>query len=224
MLWSALKLPDSDEPSTDSALQALAVWALQFTPRVTVAEEAVLLEVAASLRLFGGRAALRERLWGGAQELGAVALAWAPNALAALALARAEVEDGVSPPLARALDALPMATLSAVRPHQPTLARIGCRTLGDLRRLPRAGLARRFDAALLAALETGQIGHATLDVFRVEPLPPEHPYWAHPKVTVTPHIAADTRASSAARVIAENIRRGEAGEPFLNLVDRVRGY
>ncbi len=155
MLWSALRLPSTDDPPspTDAALQALAVWALQFTPRVAIAEEAVLLEVAASLRLFGGRAALRERLWGGAQELGAVALAWAPNALAALALARAEVEDGVSPPLARALDALPMATLSAVRPHLPTLARIGCRTLGDLRRLPRAGLARRFDAALLAALD-----------------------------------------------------------------------
>jgi glyoxylate/hydroxypyruvate reductase len=80
------------------------------------------------------------------------------------------------------------------------------------------------DQALLAALDTGQIGHATLDVFRVEPLPSDHPYWAHPRVTVTPHIAADTRAPSAARVIAENIRRGQAGEPFLHLVDRARGY
>jgi glyoxylate/hydroxypyruvate reductase A len=80
------------------------------------------------------------------------------------------------------------------------------------------------DAALLAALDAGRIGHATLDVFRVEPLPPDHPYWAHPRVTVTPHIAADTRPASAARVLAENIRRGEAGEPFLNLVDRARGY
>lgn len=80
------------------------------------------------------------------------------------------------------------------------------------------------DAALLAALDAGRIGHATLDVFRVEPLPPDHPYWAHPRVTVTPHIAADTRPVSAARVLAENIRRGEAGEPFLNLVDRARGY
>jgi glyoxylate/hydroxypyruvate reductase A len=80
------------------------------------------------------------------------------------------------------------------------------------------------DAALLAALDAGHIGHATLDVFRVEPLPPDHPFWSHPRVTVTPHIAADTRASSAARVIAENIRRGEAGEPFLHLVDRARGY
>lgn len=80
------------------------------------------------------------------------------------------------------------------------------------------------DAALLAALDTGQLNHATLDVFRTEPLPPVHPFWAHPKVTVTPHVAADTRASSASRVIAENIRRGEAGEPFLHLVDRTRGY
>ena len=80
------------------------------------------------------------------------------------------------------------------------------------------------DDALLAALDSGQIGHATLDVFRLEPLPQGHPYWAHPRVTVTPHIAADTRASSATRVIAENIRRGEAGEPFLHQVDRARGY
>jgi glyoxylate/hydroxypyruvate reductase len=80
------------------------------------------------------------------------------------------------------------------------------------------------DAALLEALDKGQISHATLDVFRVEPLALDHPYWTHPRVTVTPHIAADTRASSAARVIVENIRRGEAGEPFLHLVDRARGY
>jgi glyoxylate/hydroxypyruvate reductase A len=80
------------------------------------------------------------------------------------------------------------------------------------------------DAALLAALDEGRIAHATLDVFRVEPLPPEHPFWAHPRVTVTPHIAADTRAESAARVLAENIRRGQSGEPFLYLVDRSLGY
>ncbi len=80
------------------------------------------------------------------------------------------------------------------------------------------------DQALLAALDTGQIGHATLDVFRIEPLPADHPFWAHPHVTVTPHIAADTRPDSAARVVAENVRRGEMGEPFLHLVDRSRGY
>lgn len=80
------------------------------------------------------------------------------------------------------------------------------------------------DAALLAALNAGQIGHATLDVFRQEPLPPGHPFWAHPKVTVTPHIAAETRPATAARVVAENIRRGEAGEPLLHRVDRSLGY
>jgi glyoxylate/hydroxypyruvate reductase A len=80
------------------------------------------------------------------------------------------------------------------------------------------------DDALLAALNQGHIGHATLDVFRTEPLPQDHPFWAHPCVTVTPHIAADTRTTSAARVLADNIRRGEAGEPLAHLVDRTRGY
>ena len=80
------------------------------------------------------------------------------------------------------------------------------------------------DAALLAALDSSHIAHATLDTFRTEPLPRDHPFWAHPQVTVSPHVAAETRPASAARVIAENIRRGEAGEPFLHLVDRRRGY
>ncbi|MCA0920090.1 2-hydroxyacid dehydrogenase [Pseudooceanicola nanhaiensis] len=80
------------------------------------------------------------------------------------------------------------------------------------------------DSALLAALDSGQVSHATLDVFRTEPLPEDHAYWAHPKVTVSPHIASETRASTAAQVLAENIRRGEAGEPFRFQVDRSRGY
>jgi glyoxylate/hydroxypyruvate reductase A len=80
------------------------------------------------------------------------------------------------------------------------------------------------DAALIAALDAGHVAHATLDVFRTEPLPPEHPFWHHPKVTVTPHVAAATRPRTASREIARNIARGEAGEPFLNLVDRTRGY
>ena len=80
------------------------------------------------------------------------------------------------------------------------------------------------DEDLIAALDDGQVRHATLDVFREEPLPSDHPFWAHPAVTITPHIASDTRAASAAEVVAENIRRGEAGEPFLHLVDRDAGY
>jgi glyoxylate/hydroxypyruvate reductase A len=80
------------------------------------------------------------------------------------------------------------------------------------------------DHALIAALDSGQVAHATLDVFRVEPLPQDHPFWAHPRITVTPHIAADTRPETAAAVIAENIRRNEAGEPMLYRVDRKAGY
>jgi glyoxylate/hydroxypyruvate reductase A len=80
------------------------------------------------------------------------------------------------------------------------------------------------DEALLAALDAGRLAHATLDVFRVEPLPPDHPFWAHPKVTVTPHVASGTRPRTASLTIAENIRRGEAGETFLHVVDRTRAY
>ncbi|WP_108816518.1 2-hydroxyacid dehydrogenase [Loktanella sp. Alg231-35] len=80
------------------------------------------------------------------------------------------------------------------------------------------------DDALLAALDSGQIAHATLDVFRVEPLPQEHPFWAHLNVTVTPHIASTTRPETASAVIADNIARGEAGKPFHYVVDRGLGY
>ncbi|MEM8570433.1 MAG: glyoxylate/hydroxypyruvate reductase A [Pseudomonadota bacterium] len=80
------------------------------------------------------------------------------------------------------------------------------------------------DEALLSALEDGHLDHATLDVFRREPLPPDHPFWAHPRITVTPHIAAATRPETAAKTIAENIRRAESGAPLLHLVDRASGY
>ncbi|SEQ64237.1 glyoxylate/hydroxypyruvate reductase A [Loktanella sp. DSM 29012] len=80
------------------------------------------------------------------------------------------------------------------------------------------------DDALIAALTSGHVAGATLDTFRTEPLPADHPYWAHPTVVVTPHIASTTRAASASQVIAENVRRVEAGDPPLNLVDRAAGY
>ena len=79
------------------------------------------------------------------------------------------------------------------------------------------------DDALLDALGKN-IAHATLDVFRTEPLPQDHLFWAHPQITVTPHIASTTRPKTAALCIAENLRRGETGEPFLHLVDRAKGY
>lgn len=77
---------------------------------------------------------------------------------------------------------------------------------------------------LLAALDAGRLGHAVLDVFRTEPLPPAHPFWVHPGVTVTPHVAAETRPSTAATVVADNLRRAMAGEALRYLVDRARGY
>ena len=80
------------------------------------------------------------------------------------------------------------------------------------------------DAALLAALETGQIEHATLDVFRIEPLPQNHQYWSNNKVTVIPHKASETRPKTASQVIAMNIGRAENGQELLYLVDRENGY
>lgn len=80
------------------------------------------------------------------------------------------------------------------------------------------------DTALLHALDTGKLSGATLDVFRTEPLPADHPYWAHPKVLVTPHIASETRPETAAIVAVENICRGIAGEPFLHLANPEHGY
>lgn len=101
--------------------------------------------------------------------------------------------------------------------------RIGCLAPGAVLINPGRG-PLVDDTAVLSALNSGHLAHATLDVFRVEPLPETHPYWAHPQVTVTPHVASATRPASAARVIADNIRRGETGVPFLHLVDRGRGY
>ena len=80
------------------------------------------------------------------------------------------------------------------------------------------------DDALLAALETGQIEHATLDVFRIEPLPQNHQYWSNNKVTVIPHKASETRPKTASQVIAMNIERAENGQELLYLVDRENGY
>ena len=77
---------------------------------------------------------------------------------------------------------------------------------------------------LLAALASGQISAAVLDVFREEPLPVDHPFWHHPRVVVTPHIAAFTNPATAAPIILDNIRRFEEGRPLLNRVDPARGY
>lgn len=155
MLWTALLLPPAPDASlpTNDTLRGLATWALQFTPRVAIVDEAVVMEVEASTRLFGGKRALRDRVVVEAAELGVVGVAWAPTSLGALALARAGIENGVRRPLEELLDALPMETVSAARPHHMTLAHLGCQKLGDVRKLPRGGLSRRFDKEILTALD-----------------------------------------------------------------------
>ena len=77
---------------------------------------------------------------------------------------------------------------------------------------------------LLVALESGHIAGATLDVFGQEPLPPDHPFWNHPKVTMTPHNASDPHPRWVAGAIADSLRRARAGEQLLNTVDVSRGY
>ncbi len=100
-----------------------------------------------------------------------------------------------------------------------------------LARLPRGAAllnlargAHLVDADLLAALASGQIGQAVLDVFHAEPLPAGHPFWAHPQVTLLPHVAALTDARSAAAVVAANIRALTDGAPLAHLVRRDAGY
>ena len=84
--------------------------------------------------------------------------------------------------------------------------------------------AHAVDRDLLAALDSGRLAHAYLDVFHVEPLPAGHPYWSHPRVTVTPHVAALTEPRTAIARVVENLARVHRGEPPLDLVDPAAGY
>lgn len=98
-------------------------------------------------------------------------------------------------------------------------------------RLPRgAGLVNAgrgghlVEADLIPALDEGQLSGAVLDVVRDEPLPPDHPFWRHPRIILTPHVAAETHPPTAAPIIREAICRFEAGLPVANRVDLARGY
>jgi glyoxylate/hydroxypyruvate reductase A len=84
--------------------------------------------------------------------------------------------------------------------------------------------AHLVDADLLSLLNSGHLAGATLDVFRTEPLPPEHPFWTHPYITVTPHTSARTLRSESIAQIVGKIAALERGEPVAGVVDRSRGY
>jgi len=77
---------------------------------------------------------------------------------------------------------------------------------------------------LLAALDAGQLSAAMLDVVTPEPLPAGHPFWSHPAILMTPHVAGITRRDSAVEVLIANLRRELSGEPLLGEVDLSRGY
>jgi glyoxylate/hydroxypyruvate reductase len=92
-------------------------------------------------------------------------------------------------------------------------------------RLLHVGRGPQLDqAALIGALDSGQLAAAMLDVTDPEPLPENHPLWSHPKVMITPHIASVTQPHTAAQSVVENIRRHRAGEELIGLVDRTLGY
>ncbi|MBC7436574.1 MAG: DNA polymerase Y family protein [Bdellovibrionales bacterium] len=145
MHWIALQCPAED----------LAAWgwqALQFTPRVAQVDEALLMEVSGSERLWGGRKRLLQRIF---QE-GPLAqpLHWARGATGLVALALLRLKAAGGKPPAQMPQGLPLETLTCATAHAPMLARAGCTTWGELRGLPRAGVARRFGAPLLDALDT----------------------------------------------------------------------
>lgn len=77
---------------------------------------------------------------------------------------------------------------------------------------------------LLDALDSGRLSAAILDVFDTEPLPPGHPFWRHPRIMVTPHIASMTQPETAVEAVLENLRRHREGLPLIGLVDRRQGY
>ncbi|MCY0853269.1 Y-family DNA polymerase [Cupriavidus sp. D39] len=138
------------------ALSRVAMTLLQFSPSVVEAEEAtVLVDVSASLRLFGGVRRLRRRIRDAAMALGfTTALGCAPTAQGAWLLARAGGGQALkATSLERQVVELPVATLPAARPYLEWLDGLGCRTLGDLRRLPRAGLQRRCGAGVNEAMD-----------------------------------------------------------------------
>jgi protein ImuB len=149
---AAAPAPSLASPEVALTIEALGWWALQFTPRVAWLDEALLLEISAC-----------ERLWGGQQQLMRLMTAWNPvpgsriqkvqGATSLVALARLRLFALGEKPFPGMREDLPLHTLSAARAHLDVLGTMGCRTWGDVAALPRGGLARRFGTGLREALD-----------------------------------------------------------------------
>jgi protein ImuB len=172
-------LHERDAVREQAVLDSVALALLQYTPEVAHAEEfSLLLDVSASLRAFGGRLALCRLIRASIRALGLTArLSMAPTAQGAWLLARCPQQTLRLPRRAlkmatmqRRLDRMPFAVLPAARPYADWLDGIGCRTLGDLRKLPRAGLQRRCSKALLEALDCAHGAAPELFEWVVPPL------------------------------------------------------
>ncbi|HEX8956095.1 MAG TPA: DNA polymerase Y family protein [Burkholderiaceae bacterium] len=152
---SELVLLERDIDAEARAVIETALWALHFTPQVSLQDQGLLLEVAPSLRLFGGLDAVKRGLREGVQRLGFVPqLASAPTATAAWLLAQHMDDiDTDGDTCAAKLDALPVNLMQTAQRHLDSLHAIGCRSLAQLRALPRGGITRRFGAAVLSELD-----------------------------------------------------------------------
>ncbi len=150
MQWIAIRwLP---EAPADLSRETLGWWALQFTPRVAWLDEALVIEVSACERLWGGQQSLM-RLMTACNPAPSTRIQKVQGATSLIALARLRLFAQYQTPPADMLGDLPLHTLTAAREHLDLLARMGCRTWGDVAALPRGGLTRRFGAALREALD-----------------------------------------------------------------------
>lgn len=169
------------------------------------------------LGVLGGDAALKLRVAGfevagwsrTERKLPGIACFHGRDGLATL-LARAEILVCLLP-LTAATDGILDATLFARLPRGAAI--VNC-----------ARGRHVVEADLLAALDSGQLSAAVLDVCRDEPLPPEHPFWRHERIILTPHVAATTHPPTAAPVVADTLRRLVAGKKLLNRVDVSERY
>ncbi|VTU26989.1 hypothetical protein H6CHR_02706 [Variovorax sp. PBL-H6] len=156
MHWIALRWPPEIAAAKEVPLpspEALGWWALQFTPRVAWADgEALLLEVSACERLWGGRLALMREI-ARLNPVPDVPVQRAQGATSLVALAQLRMFARGEQPPHELPCGLPLDTLSAARDHLAVLSHLGCRSWGDVEKLPRGGLARRFGKALRAALD-----------------------------------------------------------------------